>query len=98
MIFGKTINTIIIGAVVINLAKENANSMQVPYRLTNEGEGAANGTQPQPTTAVIISAEEMPKELSADNLVGILIAKINETNSVQIELAPVRKSEKEEKE
>lgn len=85
-LFGKTINTLIIGAVVMNLTKENVANAQVPYRLTNEGDGAANASQPIPTTPVIIDAKDFPKVMSADNLVSIVIEKINETSAVQIEL------------
>jgi hypothetical protein len=86
IIFGKTINTIIIGAVIMNLGKENVVNAQVPYRLVNESEGAANSTQPIPTTPIVIDAKELPTQMSADNLLPIIITKINATSAVQIEL------------
>ena len=85
-IFGKTINTLIIGAVVMNLSKEGVVNATVPYRLQNETGGAVNATQPIPTTPIVIEFAELPKEMSADNLVSIVVEKINATSAVQIEL------------
>ena len=83
---GKTYNTLVLNSFNVKTNDDEIESISIPYAIIGD---SVNGSQPPslPTIPIVITKDEMPKQLGYNTIVPIVISKFNESSSFKIELA-----------